>query len=69
MKQYLIEVLVSKKSHSYYKSATVLVDARSLASAKLQARKSAEKTHRGWRAKPLSREDGSVYTHIKFTRA
>jgi hypothetical protein len=66
MKNFLIEVLVSKKGKAYYESMHVMVQAKSVAAAKRQAGKFAEHKKPGWKAKPIDRGDGSVYRHIKF---
>jgi hypothetical protein len=66
MKQFLIEVLLSTKGRPYYEGMHVLVEAKSLAAAKRQAGRFAEKKKPGWKAKPIDRADGSVYHHIKF---
>lgn len=68
MRQFLVEVMLSRPNRSYYQTETVLLEARSVGAAKYAARKVAQKKRPGWTARLIDRDDGPMYRVIKFIK-
>lgn len=69
MRQFIIEVTLSKRGVAWYEMEYVLCEAKSVHSAKRIARRVAENKRKGWRVRAIDKSDGSMYQNVKFINA